>query len=835
VSSESSKPSVTEGPSDSRSVSGAALGAQERAALLQACWALIEGGLLGRTAAIFQEVQLGLARSGKEELVRLGRELALQAGPVAQSYVMALRAANQRAVEALLRADAPAPAPSAAPPLGLSLLAIEQDDIGAQVEQAAARLRNLVQEPWTELAGRLPALGMSAQPEERLPLAPALFVQAAAQGLGLGAEASSALVRSLPAALAPELGAAYRAILQRLQAAGVQAPSVARAVPVLRPSGAAAGQRPLAPPLRPEPQGGAQTPLMSIDMEATPARPAAARKSGAGRAVAPVEHEAPELQPDTWGLREYVRLQALFGINAAVLLECALQGPPDGPVGAESAREAPARALVSALVAAQKIDAAHVARLVRRPAGPPPGAPSAASPAGGSAGAPGEPIATREYSRRLFALAGLPLHQQIVHLVSRIFARIERDGIVPEAVRAQLVALRFPFLEVALADASVLVRPDHPARLLINAIASAAVAGAADAPGAGRYRQPVAAAVQYVLGAPGAATGAFAQAQAQFGEFLAEQARAAAGPELERATEALRAAEERETRALEVGAFLGELLAGAPLDALLQAFLLRDWARVLVEAADAEAAQPGLLQRMLSVVPDLVWSVQPMVAAQERKRLAEVVPTILERLREGLKRIGWSSARFKELAEHLRQVHAGAPGDARAAAPAGGFSVSTLRIRLDGFRMQDLSGTPRLKPFVVVEGAVRRYLDARSSGVNHRRISADQATTPPVLERAQAEALIDRWRPGLLFELRLDRNAQRVRLEGFSPARSLALFASAGQAPRMSLSHQSLVTCLCRGWLAPVEPVPLLARAFRSVLSDLKRSAQAAAEGGTLA
>ena len=101
---------------------------------------------------------------------------------------------------------------------------------------------------------------------------------------------------------------------------------------------------------------------------------------------------------------------------------------------------------------------------------------------------------------------------------------MERDRLVPAPVRALLFYLRFPALEVALADPSIFVRSDHPARRLIDAIGSASIGWSADGTvnviANKRFLQQVRTAVQFVLHSPGEAASAFAQASAQFSVFL---------------------------------------------------------------------------------------------------------------------------------------------------------------------------------------------------------------------------------------------------------------------------------------------------------------------------
>jgi hypothetical protein len=787
--------------------------AQAPAALLERCWNLLEGGVLAQAPPLLQEANHALTRSGQPENLRAARELALLGKSLALSWQAAVRAQHQRALQAFLSAERPA-AVARGPAAGLSLLALEEEDLSGVAEQAAARLRELLQASWSDVARRLETLCGREVAEAELALRPALFLLAV-EGMNLPQEVAAPLARQLPAVLAPPLARAYSAIDQLLAAAGIEARAAQRAAPVLRPSGPPTLQRNLPPTIVRDARGQLEEPLLGLEIGA--AAPAARK---AARIEPAIDHEIPEQQPDAWGLREYVRLQALAGVSAGVLFDAAWDRLQQAGV-ANVVRDAPARALIGAMIAAQKSDAVLLAGLA------PGGAPVESE----------EFVGTREQSRRLIGLAALPVHKHVVQLAARIFARIERDRLLPEELRPLLVALRFPFLEAALADPSIFVDPGHAVRALVNALASAGVGWSATEPGAAPLRQRLRGAVQLVVGAPGTAAHAFGQALAQFQAQQAEAARELVQGPLAAPLAALQAAEERELRALAVGAYLREVLAGAPLEPALARFLAHDWARVLVEAA---AAPPESVQlaRCLGLVPDLVWSVLPVVGAAERKRFAELVPSILERARDGVASIGWSSNRLKDFVEHLRQWHARAlAAGEQAAAPAEGFSISTVRIRLDGLRLDELAGVPQLRPFAPVEEAVHHVLAAGASGITHRRAASDASAT--TMEPGAAEALIERWRAGSWFELRIGRHPRRVRLEGWTATRTLWLFSTAPEPDArhadgglLSLSHPSLVSCLRHAWMKPLEPQPLLARAFRTVLADLQRAAEAPPPGG---
>jgi len=223
-----------------------------------------------------------------------------------------------------------------------------------------------------------------------------------------------------------------------------------------------------------------------------------------------------------------------------------------------------------------------------------------------------------------------------------------------------------------------------------------------------------------------------------------------------------------------------------------------------------------------------------VIGAADRKRFAELLPVLLENLRDGVASIGWSGPQLRDFVEHLRAAHAAALAAGEAPQPPAGetLSASMVRIRLDGLRVETLPAAPRLRPVAVLEEAVHHRLDASGAGVMHRRVQIEGAPEPTALDAAAAEQLIERWQPGTWFDLRIGRAAVRVRLEGLTATRSLALFSTSPGPELYSLSHASLMVYVRNAWMTPVEVVPLVARAFRTVLADLRRAAKAADGGG---
>ena len=789
--------------------------------LLEHSWEIVSQSLLSRLGDVYNDAVSAAVRSGDEMQVRCARAVALQIKPLTHGYRGILRAKFDEATAMLLgRQSAHAKSKS-----GLSLMELDESDLANQLGQLTARLRNSVQVPFAELLQRLQALIGSEHELQEVdtPLRPGMFLEALSENLSsviANHGEAAALLRHFPGAIESALIATYEAINRFLESKGVAPATVVHRTPVKRAAppptiraelpaaldALASGADALSAPAE------ANSPVRAVGKGSSPIRAAPQRAAGLASMG---RHDSGAAAGETLML-EYARLQALVGVNASSLVEAA----HNAALGREgTAGPAPSK-LTDLMLAAQRLDAEFLAGRQRQP------------------GAGGEPskdaakqlVGTREYSLRLVAAASQPLHKLTIQLVARLFTRIERDRLVPGPVRALLAFLRFPLLEVALVDAGVFVRSDRPSRRLIDAIGSSSIGWTAEGATNRRYLQQVRATVQYILHSPGEAASAFAQAAEQFASFLAEHA-SQDNDRFAKAKDALREAEVREIHAQEVAAFLSEVLEGAQMEPYLRDFLLRVWARVLVEAAARESQHPGMVRRLLGAVPDLVWSVQPLNNPADRKRLVDTIPAVLGNLRDGLRLIRWPDTKLHELLDHLMHAHSHAlkGGDSAPAVPS--FSVSTVRIRLDGFRIDQVSGAPHEGPTSVLDEAVHEVLLASGSGVSHQWIRDKSPPVSGALDAIQAEELVAGWKEKAWFDLRIGEATTRVRLEGFTPSRTLALFSTAAGDGLYSLSRESLMTYLRASWIAPAESSALLERAFRLVLSDLTRLSKAAAEG----
>lgn len=225
----------------------------------------------------------------------------------------------------------------------------------------------------------------------------------------------------------------------------------------------------------------------------------------------------------------------------------------------------------------------------------------------------------------------------LAHIFEAIFARPD----LPDAVKAAFGRLQIPLLKVAVVDATFFADAEHPARRLVNGLGRAVLGlplragrehplcarldGLAEAAAACLGKEPAALAtvlteVNALIGEREAAADAATQS---FLPLALEQ---------ERTFKALAAA-------VQWAANLGQ---ERELPPAIGRFVDDHWVHVMQAAwlAGGETGAPW--QEAAATIVDLLWSIEPKPGPEERKRLAGLVPGLLQRINRGLDGIGVS-------------------------------------------------------------------------------------------------------------------------------------------------------------------------------------------------
>lgn len=447
--------------------------------------------------------------------------------------------------------------------------------------------------------------------------------------------------------------------------------------------------------------------------------------------------------------------------------------------------------------------------------------------------APDAAVANTELRNKLMEKASAQVDKLTIEIVGLLFDRINADKHVPQPIKELLQRLEFPLIKVAVTDPALFVSPDQPARRLMDRIASSSIGWTPEGEANALYLQAVQKAVHAVLAATDEGITAFERSLADFETYLEEERTRDDDP-VQRAKRALAEAEDREIMAINAAIKIRTAFDGLQIESYLREFLLQTWVRVLVAVHVRDRDDNTVVRRYLGIVPDLVWSVQPKLSQDERKRLVGIIPPVLGALREGLMLIDWPKERMQEFFSKLMNSHALAVKALELAHgnPGTPLEPSTLRIRLDGVRLDDVTPPPNEAPVRVADEQVRQALSSAAADVQHLA-APDTAPTVAVgagePTDADLDARIALCKRGDWFNLRLGDVTERVQLRWISPRKTLYLFMPADGRTGHSLSPESLRAFLRAGDLGPVEAEPLFERAVTDVVQGLQQVAPAAA------
>ena len=407
----------------------------------------------------------------------------------------------------------------------------------------------------------------------------------------------------------------------------------------------------------------------------------------------------------------------------------------------------------------------------------------------------------------LVASAGKSAHRRVVELVSRLFEAILSDESLPLALRSSLARLQVPTLRVAVADAVVAESQQHPVWLLMERIAESS------------YRHPqgndtrlaelltlCASVVEEINGAPSPTAANFQRGLNRVDAFLADQLQRqlrAGKP----AADALQLAERREVLEQHLSHRLANQMVPVRTTAGLRRFVTASWAKVIAEAMlrYGEHVEPTL--GYISIVDDLLWSLQIPDHPQSRQRLLSLIPELLRRLQAGMALIGLPAAERQSVLDELMAVHT----QALRRGSAGGEAALTPQEIVQ--RMRDevvpaLSDLPRFGDSVI---------DLSSMDTVPADMLPPGNGTAPLDPHADVTALRVSDRRRVFLQGRWT----RVQLLWRSEHGQFLLFAGESPSRTHSITRRALERLSSAGLVQPAQAQTLLQRAVARLSSEL--------------
>ena len=296
--------------------------------------------------------------------------------------------------------------------------------------------------------------------------------------------------------------------------------------------------------------------------------------------------------------------------------------------------------------------------------------------------------------------------EDVINLVSMLFEFILDDRTLPDSLKALIGRLQIPVLKVAVLDKTFFSRGSHPARRLLNEIASAAM-GWVDQDETQRdsLYQKIEQVVSRLLNDFVDDPTIFSELLADFLAFTGDERRRSELLE-QRTRDAEEGRAKAEMARKEVEHALNQRLLGKTLPEVVVRLLQEAWSKVLLLTCLKHGTQSEQWQAALTTMDDLIWSVTPHEAPEARARLLELVPSLLKNLREGL-----ASAAFDP------------------------FSTSDFFTRLEALHVQTLQ---QLNPTIEPAAAAA----AKDTGSHDRLFTEQKLELPPREEPAEEAATL---------------------------------------------------------------------------------------------
>ncbi|MDH5264226.1 MAG: DUF1631 domain-containing protein, partial [Betaproteobacteria bacterium] len=397
-----------------------------------------------------------------------------------------------------------------------------------------------------------------------------------------------------------------------------------------------------------------------------------------------------------------------------------------------------------------------------------------------------------------------------IDIVAMLFDFVFEDRQIPAAVKAQLGRLQIPTLKVALLDRAFFSSRTHPARQLLDRLARAAIGlDETSARGAATIAK-LEEVVGRVLTEFDDDIALFATLAAEMEAFLGRQDEA----ENAIAVRTARLVEERER--LEIARVVAE-------EAVDRRLAMRDWVpepvRVMLEdawvrslasvhAEQGEGSGPWIA--MLTTVDELLWSVEPKVRAEDRRRLVAGIPALIRSLHEGLARVG--------VEEAVREAFLGALVDCHADAVKAGLKGTALSGR-------HAARPPAPERPLAAPTLEREMVPAGDIHVEEIRLRSPrgQPAVRNVFTRTGIWTNVQRF-TWVEFR-REDGQLLRARLTWISPAKGVYLFTNSEASAAISITPEALAEQMRRGEARIVDDAPLVDRAVDAMLANLRERA----------
>lgn len=247
-------------------------------------------------------------------------------------------------------------------------------------------------------------------------------------------------------------------------------------------------------------------------------------------------------------------------------------------------------------------------------------------------------VALRQRTAELKQAASTPTEKAIIEVVALMFQSILAEERIPPSIRVWFARLQIPVLRVALAEPEFFSALQHPARRLIDRMGSC-VMGFESNVSSAALEAEIKRVVQVIEQYPETGRRVFQLVFDEFQKFLStylsEQGSAS------RFVSVAQQVEQKETLSVQYTIELRKLLDDVPVRDEIREFLFKVWVEVLAVASVKYGLKHEETASLKRVASDLLWAASAKPNRNDRARVIQQLPGLLQRLRQGMGLLGY--------------------------------------------------------------------------------------------------------------------------------------------------------------------------------------------------
>lgn len=400
-----------------------------------------------------------------------------------------------------------------------------------------------------------------------------------------------------------------------------------------------------------------------------------------------------------------------------------------------------------------------------------------------------------------------------IDIVAMVFDYLFEDAEVQAPIKALVSKLQIPILKVALVDKGFFTQKDHPVRLYLDRLAEVSIGCPPNVSPEDELYKRIEQTVNTIVSEYENDLTLFTRELHALERFYSDFQQRALDREQESAALAEKSAQAEAVRyAIEVEVATHSTAPGVPM--IAQALISEVLPPLLGRANEQSGVGGEHWQQVMTLVDDLIWSVQPKSTPEDRKKLVQLLPSLLKRLREGMREAGLESGKSDAFIRSLASLHAAAVKNEETAPPPPpkpDYQEDPLDIDLTAFE-------PEVK-------SQRVETDSGLAIEEIRLVKQSRELKNQLDQFDEFDSMVKNLARGTWVEFkRSDDSFLRVKLSFVSPEYGVYVFTNPQLPNALSISREALLVQLKMGEARIIEEKSLFDRAVGGLLAKLKAS-----------